>query len=100
MVAAAPGGELKVGFTTRGGMQKVARNRRRRLARELWRTSQREYRLSGKLVFIVREGAGTAPYQLLERDFRDLLARLQRLLISSEPAPVTGPGDHALSENP
>lgn len=97
IVAAAPGSELQVGFTTRGGVQKVVRNRRRRLARELWRTCQREYRLTGKLVFIVREGASTAPYQLLASDYRDLLARLQRSLAASEAEQT---GDRVVTEKP
>jgi ribonuclease P protein component len=78
IIAAVRSDLLKCGFTTRSGLRKVDRNRLRRLARELWRTSQGRYGLRGNLVIITRESAQAASYPLLEEDFNHLLRQIER----------------------
>ena len=57
-------------------MKSVDRNRLKRRTRELWRACKGEFDLAGNLIVITREQALSAPFSLLEQDFRLLLEQI------------------------
>jgi ribonuclease P protein component len=71
---------LKVGFAVqRGNKSKVARNYLKRKLKELWRISYNDYCISGKNVIIIKQLASKIKFDVIEKDFRILLEKLENI---------------------
>lgn len=77
--------KLRIGFSVKRGMKSVDRNRLKRRTRELWRVCKGDFDLTGNLIVIAREQALSAPFKLLERDFRTLLEQISHREIQVRP---------------
>ena len=73
--------ELKVGFAATGHCKnKPLRNKLKRIARELWRTNYRNYRLFAHIVIVVHERVLSAEHNLRVKAFTELLVAVQNNL--------------------
>jgi ribonuclease P protein component len=68
----------RVGFSAKRGLPAVARNRIKRISRELWRIFQKEYEFTGDCIIIGREQILKTPFVILERDFRTILELIEK----------------------
>ncbi|MCU0291570.1 MAG: ribonuclease P protein component [Thermoanaerobaculaceae bacterium] len=85
-----PGGRCRLGITaTRKIGPAVVRNRARRRVRELFRRHEPRGQWEGDVVVNVRRACAEAPWQELEQDFTQCLAKIVRRATPSAPPSVS-----------